>query len=70
MRAKKDERISVVEASRRFGLSINYVYNLLRTGRVEATKTDGRWLIDPKALSGRCGKGARSVEQSAQEVSA
>ncbi len=49
-----DEMISVVEASRRFGLSLNYVYTLVRTSpKIVAKKQDGRWLVDAESLANR-----------------
>jgi excisionase family DNA binding protein len=47
------EQISVAEAARRLGLGLGYVYGLIWSGRLEARKEGGRWLVDAQAVESR-----------------
>jgi hypothetical protein len=39
--------------SRASKLTLQYVYGLLVSGRLQAQKVDGKWLIDPAELGNR-----------------
>lgn len=45
--------ISVAEAARKLGLGLGYVYSLVWTGRLEARKIEGRWLVSEEAIQAR-----------------
>jgi len=42
--------ISVPEAARRTGCFSTYIYQLITNGKIQARKTDGRWLVDLTAF--------------------
>jgi excisionase family DNA binding protein len=46
---KNSRNLSVPEAARLLRCTTKYVYDLLYSGSLSATKTDGRWKI-PKAV--------------------
>ena len=49
------------EAAKELGVELNYLYNLVRTGRLEAEKQDGEWAISAQAVQERINKrGSRS----------
>jgi len=41
------------EAAKELGVELNYLYNLVRTGRLEAEKEDGEWAISAQAVQAR-----------------
>jgi excisionase family DNA binding protein len=45
--------ISAIEAARRLGVGLDYLYSLLWTGKLEARKVNGRWRISIEALDQR-----------------
>lgn len=50
---KKPEEVSATEAARQLGLGLNYLYVLLRTGKLAARRVDGRWLVSVDAVADR-----------------
>ena len=47
------EALTPVEFAKRSGLSLQYIYGLLRSGRLHAEKSNGQWAIDPDELQRR-----------------
>jgi excisionase family DNA binding protein len=47
------EILTAVEAARTLGVGLNYVYELLRAGRLAATRVDGKWQIPAQAVRQR-----------------
>ena len=41
------------EAAMELGVELNYLYNLLRTGRLEAQKQNGEWAVSAQAVEER-----------------
>lgn len=54
MRTKSKEAIlGTAETARRLGLRLDYLYSLLRAGRIRASKRDGHWEIPVQAVEQR-----------------
>jgi excisionase family DNA binding protein len=47
------KELSVVEATRRLGVSLDAIYKLIYAGKLPAHKTDGRWRIPGAAVDER-----------------
>ena len=47
------DQITTVEAAKRLGVSLNWVYMLIRCGELPATKTGKKWLIPVTAIDER-----------------
>jgi len=47
------DTISAIEAARRLGVSLNFFYDLVRVGKVEARKMGKQWLVSAKAVEER-----------------
>lgn len=47
------ESLSPAQYARQTGLTLQYVYSLLASGRLEAERKDGRWLIAVSELEKR-----------------
>jgi excisionase family DNA binding protein len=45
--------MSACEAARTLGVSLNYLYLMLRVGRLAATRVDGKWQIQAQAVRQR-----------------
>ena len=41
------------EAAKQLGVEPNYLYNLVRTGRLEARKQNGEWAVSAQAVEER-----------------
>jgi excisionase family DNA binding protein len=41
------------EAAMELGVELNYLYNLVRTGRLKAQKQDGEWVVSAQAVDAR-----------------
>lgn len=50
MQAKE---LTAIEAARRLGVNLDYLYRLLLTGRLQGRRKDGRWLIPVAAVEAR-----------------
>ena len=50
--SKKTE-CSAIEAARRLGINLDYLYRLLLTGRIQGRKQDGRWVVTRKAVEAK-----------------
>lgn len=53
MTKQQKETLSVVEAAKRLNVEVNYAYALVRSGRLDARKTDGKWLVPADAVRER-----------------
>ncbi len=49
----REKAITPVEAARRLGVTIQYLYTLLWTGRLQATREGKRWLVSAQAVEQR-----------------
>ena len=59
---QKQETVSVVEAAKRLNVEVNYAYALVRSGRLEARKSDRQWSILESAIQERLERLAASSE--------
>lgn len=50
------EEISAIEAARKLGVGLDYVYALVWVGKLSARKVDGRWLVDSDSVAARLSK--------------
>jgi excisionase family DNA binding protein len=48
-----EETLTVSEAARRLGISLDGVYRLLYAGKLGGTKADGKWQIPAAAVGQR-----------------
>ena len=48
-----EAQISTLEAAKRLGVSIGWLYQLIRVGEIPATKTGRRWMIPTAAIEAR-----------------
>ena len=51
MAKQKQETLSVVEAAKRLGVEVSYVYALVRSGRLQARKSERQWIVCEFAAS-------------------
>ncbi len=42
--------ITLAEAARQSGFTVNYLYTLVRYGRLRGKRTTNRWLVDEQAM--------------------
>ena len=50
---KEMDEISPIEAARKLGNGLGYVYSLIWSGRLSARKVDGQWRISTDAVKAR-----------------
>lgn len=50
------EHLSVSETARKLGISLDGVYRLLYSGKLAASKTDGKWRIPVATVEARLRK--------------
>ena len=55
---KKSIYLSVPETAKRLNCTTKYVYDLLYSGSISATKIEGRWRIHPSEVDSRLAKRA------------
>ena len=53
MKPKRKRDLSAVEAARKLGVGLDYLYSLLWTGKLEARKVGRQWRIPAKAVESR-----------------
>lgn len=63
--AKKTE-LTAVEATRKLGVGLDYVYSLIWTGKLKGRKAGDRWLIPTSAVKARLA--ARGARRSAHPI--
>jgi len=49
----KTEELSAVEAARRLGVGLDYLYSLLWTGKLQGRKVGKKWRIPAEAVETR-----------------
>ncbi len=49
----KELTVTTTEAARRLGIRLDYLYMLLRSGKLAGRKKDGRWLISAESVTAR-----------------
>jgi excisionase family DNA binding protein len=49
----KEKEMSAIEAARRLGVGLDYVYSLLWTGKLQGRKWGRRWRIPVEAVDAR-----------------
>lgn len=49
----KEKKLSAVEAARRLGVGLDYLYGLLWTGKLQGQKVGRRWYIPTPAVEAR-----------------
>jgi excisionase family DNA binding protein len=52
-KADMKKELTVAQATRRLGVTMDAVYRLLYAGKLEARKSDGRWFISEQAVETR-----------------
>jgi excisionase family DNA binding protein len=50
---KNEKEITAVEAARRLGVGLDYLYSLLWTGKLEGHKVGKQWRISAEAVEAR-----------------
>jgi excisionase family DNA binding protein len=53
---KKDQCFSVSDAAKQLHCTTKYVYDMLHSGALNATKTDGHWQIPASAIAAKLAK--------------
>ena len=49
----KNQELSAIEAARRLGVGLDYLYSLLWTGKLEGRKVGRTWRIDAEVIEAR-----------------
>ena len=49
----REKEMSAIEAARRLGIGLDYLYSLLWTGKLEARKVGKQWRIPSEAVEAR-----------------
>ena len=47
------EELSVIQASRTLGITLDAIYRLIYAGKLAARKSEGKWLISATAVESR-----------------
>ena len=50
---KQAKEISAIEAARRLGVGLDYLYGLLWTGKLKARKVSKKWLVSNDSVEAR-----------------
>jgi excisionase family DNA binding protein len=50
---KTERELSAIEAARRLGVGLDYLYSLLWTGKLQGRKVGKRWHIPSEAVEAR-----------------
>lgn len=53
---KQAKEISAIEAARRLGVGLDYLYGLLWTGKLKARKVNKKWLVSADSVELRLEK--------------
>ena len=53
---EKPKELSAIEAARRLGVGLDYVYSLLWTGKLEGHKVGNHWRVSIEAVEKRLRK--------------
>jgi excisionase family DNA binding protein len=49
----KQIELSAIEAARKLGIGLDYLYSLLWTGKIQASKVGKQWRISAEAVEAR-----------------
>jgi excisionase family DNA binding protein len=49
----KDKEITTTEAAHQMGVRLDYLNMLLRSGKIEGRKHDGRWLVSADSVAAK-----------------
>jgi excisionase family DNA binding protein len=49
----KESTLTAVEAARRLGVGLDYLYGLLWTGKLQGQRVNGRWQVSAEAVDAR-----------------
>jgi excisionase family DNA binding protein len=49
----REKELNAIEAARRLGIALHYLYSLLWTGKLEARKVGKQWRIPAEAVEAR-----------------
>jgi excisionase family DNA binding protein len=60
MRSAEKQEVSAIEAARKLGVGLDYLYSLLWTGKLAGRKVDRRWRIPNEAVESRLKKSEAS----------
>jgi excisionase family DNA binding protein len=58
------EEISAIEAARRLGVGLDYLYSLLWTGKLQGRKVGKQWRVSAQAVDSRLKRSEREAGQS------
>lgn len=47
------KELTVIQASRTLGITLDYIYRLIYSGKIAARKSEGRWLIPASDVESR-----------------
>lgn len=53
MTRDRDKDLSAIEAARRLGVGLDYLYSLLWTGKLQGRKVDKQWRVSCEAVEAR-----------------
>jgi excisionase family DNA binding protein len=53
MTQSKDKELSAIEAARRLGYGLDYLYSLLWTGKLQGRKVGKQWRVSSEAVEAR-----------------
>ena len=53
---KRENELTPVEAARRLGIGLDYLYALLWTGKLKGQKVEGRWQVPAAEVEARLRK--------------
>lgn len=57
----KDAEVSAVDAARKLGVGLDYLYSLLWTGKLAGRKVGGRWRVSAEAVDAKLKQRAANV---------
>jgi excisionase family DNA binding protein len=50
---KQEKELSAIEAARRLGVGLDYLYSLLWTGKLQGRKVGKKWCVPANAVEAR-----------------
>jgi excisionase family DNA binding protein len=53
---KQGKEMTAIEAARKLGVGLDYLYGLLWTGKLEAHKVNKKWLVSADSVEARLKK--------------
>ena len=49
----QETELSAIDAARKLGVGLDYLYSLLWTGKLQGQKVGGRWRVSAKAVEAK-----------------